>query len=273
MIRKEQGNNDAFFYCSLLLHFLLFMGFIISFDFKAPIPVLKNADQIIEARIFEEPKKPSKIIQDPVKKVAPPPKIVEPTPPPKVKEPPKVEPIIKKEAIAIPDPKLKKQKEDLIQKQLLADLQKQKLAEKKKQKQKAVEDALQKEMKALNEKNLLDAMQKEQKQIAEAEAAKMQGVVDKYKALILQAISQNWLIPGGVNKKLSAELMIRLAPGGLVLDAHVTRSSGDVALDRSAVAAVYKASPLPVPTDTSEFEPFRQFVLKVKPESIFAMSS
>ncbi len=272
MTTKTQGNNDAFFYYSLLLHILLLMGFIISFDFREPMPVLKNSDEIIEARVFEEPKKPSKIIQDPVKKAAPLPKVTQKEVAPK--DPPKViQPIVKKEAIVIPDQKIKKQKEDLIQKQLLADLQKQKVADKKKQKQKAFEDAIQKEMQAMNEKNLLDAMQKEQKQIADARAAKMQGVVDKYKALILQSISQNWLIPGGVNKKLSAELMIRLAPGGLVLNVQLTRSSGDTALDRSAVAAVYKASPLPVPTDSSEFEAFRQFVLKVKPESILALSS
>jgi colicin import membrane protein len=272
MMRQEPSHkNHAFFYYSLLLHFLLFTGLIVSFDWKHPMPVVKNSEQIIDARIWEEPKKPTKIIQEPVK-IAPPPKVEPVQTPPKL--PPKViEPIVKKEAVIIPDPKIKKQKEDLIQKQLLADMQKQKVTEKKKQKQKAVEDALQKEMQALNEKKLLDAMLKEQKQIAEATAAKMRGIVDKYKALILQAISQNWLIPGGVNKKLSAELIIRLAPGGVVLDVHVTKSSGDVALDRSATAAVYKASPLPVPTNSAEFEAFRQFVLKVKPESILASSS
>jgi colicin import membrane protein len=59
-----------------------------------------------------------------------------------------------------------------------------------------------------------------------------------------------------------------LAPGGVVLDVQVTRSSGDVSLDRSARDAVFKASPLPVPENASEFNQFRQFVLKVKPENI-----
>jgi colicin import membrane protein len=39
-------------------------------------------------------------------------------------------------------------------------------------------------------------------------------------------------------------------------------------LDRSARAAVFKASPLPVPKEPDAFEAFRQFILKVKPELI-----
>ena len=95
-----------------------------------------------------------------------------------------------------------------------------------------------------------------------------QGEVNKYKALIIQAISENWIIPPAANKKLFCELMIRIAPGGMVLDVQVTKSSGDPALDSSARSAVLKSSPLPVPKDADAFESFRQFVLKVKPENV-----
>ncbi|MCW5584401.1 MAG: cell envelope integrity protein TolA, partial [Gammaproteobacteria bacterium] len=94
------------------------------------------------------------------------------------------------------------------------------------------------------------------------------GQVNKYKALILQAISEHWVIPTQANKHLYCELMIRVAPGGMVLEVQVTRTSGDPSLDSSARAAVLKASPLPVPSDPGVFEAFRQFVLKVKPENI-----
>ncbi|HTM63541.1 MAG TPA: cell envelope integrity protein TolA, partial [Gammaproteobacteria bacterium] len=95
-----------------------------------------------------------------------------------------------------------------------------------------------------------------------------QGIVDKFTALIIQAISENWVVPPQANKKLYSELMIRLDKEGKVLDVTITKSSGDQALDGSARAAVFKASPLPVPPDDKEFEPFKQFVLKVKPENI-----
>ena len=97
----------------------------------------------------------------------------------------------------------------------------------------------------------------------------LQGVVDKYKALILQAISRQWLVPGGIDKEISCQLLIRLAPGGVVLDVQLVKSSGSSALDRSARDAVFKASPLPVPAESDVFESFRQFVLKVKPENVF----
>jgi colicin import membrane protein len=62
--------------------------------------------------------------------------------------------------------------------------------------------------------------------------------------------------------------MVRLGPGGVVLDVQTTKTSGDPSLDSSARAAVLKASPLPVPPNANDFEAFRQFVLKVKPENI-----
>jgi colicin import membrane protein len=64
--------------------------------------------------------------------------------------------------------------------------------------------------------------------------------------------------------------MIRLAPGGEVLQVSITKTSGDPSLDSSARAAVLKASPLPVPNDPALFAAFRQFALKVKPENILA---
>jgi colicin import membrane protein len=54
----------------------------------------------------------------------------------------------------------------------------------------------------------------------------------------------------------------------MVLDVQVTKTSGDPSLDSSARAAVLKASPLPVPSNPDEFDSFRQFALKVKPENI-----
>ena len=123
-------------------------------------------------------------------------------------------------------------------------------------------------LKTQSEASLRDHLLDENIKLQGQQSRQAQGVVDKYKALIIQAISEKWLVPPQSNKKLSSELLIRLAPGGMVLSVDVTKSSGDPALDSSARAAVLKASPLPVPNDTGAFEPFRQFVLKVKPENV-----
>jgi colicin import membrane protein len=98
--------------------------------------------------------------------------------------------------------------------------------------------------------------------------AKMAGEVDKYKALILNAIGQRWILPEHVESGLSSVFRIRLAPDGAVLDVSLSRSSGDPILDRSAQAAIFKASPLPVPNDPLIFDMFRDISLTVRPENV-----
>jgi colicin import membrane protein len=46
------------------------------------------------------------------------------------------------------------------------------------------------------------------------------------------------------------------------------RSSGDTLLDRSAQTAIFKASPLPVPSNVETFNLFRDISLTVRPEQV-----
>jgi colicin import membrane protein len=93
------------------------------------------------------------------------------------------------------------------------------------------------------------------------------GEVDKYKALIIDAISRRWILPENANSSMSSQFRIRLAPDGAVLEVSLIRSSGDAVLDRSAQSAIYKASPLPVPSDPDTFNLFRDISLTVRPEN------
>lgn len=104
--------------------------------------------------------------------------------------------------------------------------------------------------------------------IAKQKSQAIEGIVNKYKGLILEAISQNWLVPPGTNPKLSCQLFIELGNNGKVTNVRVMKSSGNSLLDRSAVAAVYKASPLPAPSDQEAYKAFKSFSLAVKPENI-----
>lgn len=101
-----------------------------------------------------------------------------------------------------------------------------------------------------------------------AKKAHIAGEVDKYKAMIVNAISRQWILPDNVDSGLSSQFRIRLAPDGAVLEVTLTRSSGDAVLDRSAQTAIYKASPLPVPTDPDTFDIFRDISLTVRPENV-----
>lgn len=89
--------------------------------------------------------------------------------------------------------------------------------------------------------------------------------VNRFKAMILQQIQQNWIVPQHV-EHLSCELKVELAPGGTVLNVTLLKSSGNDALDRSAINAINKASPLPTPTKSADFDAFRSFTITVKPE-------
>lgn len=151
------------------------------------------------------------------------------------------------------------QKQQLMEKQRLAEaLQKQKQEDvAKAQREAAAAAAAAKE--AQNKAQLAAQQQKR--------AAQMSGEVNKYKALIIQAISQHWILPEHVDRQLYSQFRIQLAPSGQVLSVSLIRSSGDPVLDRSAQAAIYKASPLPVPGDAEMFNLFRDISLTVRPES------
>ena len=252
------------FYLSLLLHGIVLSVLICSFDFGNSVPILQHSNKntkIINAMVVNASEKN---IPKPVKPVKP---VITPSPILTQKNITKPKP----DVIAISDKKQKKLAQKKLTEQLLADinknLNKKSDPPKSPKSPKSIANAFAKDMKYMKQ------MLQDQKQIAGAKAEATKGEVNKFKALILQTISQNWLIPGVVDKSLFAELLIRVAPGGVVLDVQLTKSSGDPGLDRSARAAVFKSSPLPVPKDSDAFEEFRQFVLKVKPENILSPDS
>jgi colicin import membrane protein len=136
------------------------------------------------------------------------------------------------------------------------------------------EQAEAEELKKVQEARRAELAKREAQEAAEKQAAasarraRVQGEVDKYKAMIINAISQRWILPENVNQNLSSKFRIRLASDGVVLEVNLIRSSGDPILDRSAQTAIYKASPLPVPSDPETFSLFRDISLTVRPENV-----
>jgi colicin import membrane protein len=120
------------------------------------------------------------------------------------------------------------------------------------------------------EKNIQQLLDQEMKSLAKQQinVARNAATTDKYRHLILQAIAQQWIIPPETNKHLETKLTVHLAPGGMVLEVIIVKSSGNPVLDRSAQTAVYKASPLPVPKNRGLFSTFQQINLTVRPEGI-----
>ena len=107
----------------------------------------------------------------------------------------------------------------------------------------------------------------EQQRQEAARAARARSAADKYKAVIRQKVSRNWSRPSGSESGLQCVVRVRLVPGGEVLQATVVRSSGNSVFDRSVENAVFKASPLPLPSDPDLFDYFREIEFVFSPEA------
>ena len=133
-----------------------------------------------------------------------------------------------------------------------AEAERNKKAEQEKQRKAEAERKKKAEAEAARRKEAEQALQA---QLAEEQA---QHALSQYIPHIQAKIQRNWLRPPGSSAGLSCMILVKLIPGGEVVDAKVVRSSGDPLFDRSVETAVLKASPLPLPQDTAMFKHFRE---------------
>ncbi len=92
-----------------------------------------------------------------------------------------------------------------------------------------------------------------QRAAARAAAAAARGVVSRYKALIEARVSAAWVaVPQ--SKGLHCIVRVRLIAGGQVVSARIVQSSGNSVFDRSVIAAIYNAAPLPVPHSATKLQ-------------------
>ena len=107
----------------------------------------------------------------------------------------------------------------------------------------------------------------EQERLATQRRSAMQRMIDEYVLYIQEKVQRSWIRPPSSGAGLSCTVEVRLIPSGEVIDAQIVRSSGNAAFDRSVEAAVFKASPLPVPPDAEVMEQFRSLRFEFKPGS------
>ena len=127
-----------------------------------------------------------------------------------------------------------------------------------------------------SEKNKLDAKQGGQRSGisgADQQAAREQAeqvastgrVVDEFTGKIQGKIKRNVVMPPNVPDDARAEFSVTLLPGGTVLSARLTKSSGNAAYDNAVERAILKSQPLPLPADVAMFNRFRELKLVFKP--------
>jgi colicin import membrane protein len=106
------------------------------------------------------------------------------------------------------------------------------------------------------------ALQRALAEEEEGAAVARSGVVDEYRALLVQTIERNWMRPPSARAGLQCTLYVTQAPGGTVVDVKLGACNGDQAVRESITTAVYRASPLPAPRDPRAFERRLEIVFK-----------
>lgn len=92
-----------------------------------------------------------------------------------------------------------------------------------------------------------------------------------YADAIRRRIEQHWSRPPSARNGMRCEITIAMVPNGRIVDVNIKTSSGNLAFDRSAVAAVKKVEVFPeakeIPIEVFDRH-FRKFTLAFQPEDL-----
>lgn len=132
----------------------------------------------------------------------------------------------------------------------------------------AAEDDLRRSLEE-EERQLVAAAAERDRQRREEEARqrRINDAMAKYVGLITGKVERHWIRPAESPSQFNCIVRVQLMPGGAVVRASVVKSCGSVMLDRSVESAVYKASPLPVPSEPEIFSAFKEIQFNFKPNS------
>lgn len=142
---------------------------------------------------------------------------------------------------------------------------KKKAAEEKKRKEEEAKRLAEEKRRAEEAKRLADELAAEEAELAAAAQARAdQSELARYTAAIMRQVSSNFVAPN-IGAGLKCTLLVRMIPGGQVVDAKVVKSSGNATFDRQAELAVRKASPLPVPDEPRLFQQMKEIQFEFDP--------
>ncbi len=251
----EDKTYQLSFILAIILHLVILLFLVAKF---APTKLhlsSKNSNNIIKAfTVANTPIKPE-ITQAPAK------------PPLLVKQPPKNDTPTR----SAPIPDLNKSNlQKLLNKKMLKE-QADELAELKKERKKQ-QKKLDKQNEQELQKQLKEQLASEQQELSNnqnnLQEEAMSGELNTQKSAIMQAISSRWIKPDNLLPSDFTNILIKLAPGGVVLDAKIISSTNNEAMDRSALAAILKSSPLPVTEDQKIFDQLRELSIVFRPEGL-----
>ena len=105
-----------------------------------------------------------------------------------------------------------------------------------------------------------------ERQIALEEAEQREKTIGRFIGKITEKIGRKFRPPPGFKAGMSCDIQVKILPGGEVDSVKIIKSSGNARFDRSVATAVYKASPLPTPSDVLLFQAFRSITMTFTPK-------
>ena len=266
----RDSHNIVPMFMAVLLHGLLVAAMLATFDFSSrkppPMPLLIKGTLVADSTI---------VLPPPVEKPAPP------------------EPVVDSatEQARLVAEEEKRRHDALIEQQRLDELRKQQQAEEQRKREEAArrqreqEARREREQEAELERRRVEAELQRQREVErqraenerlrrESEAAVLQDAINAedarlqamnsnemaaYRFALQQKVLRNWARPASARAGLDCLVQVRQSATGEVISARVVSCNGDAAVERSIEAAVYKASPLPLPDNAVLFDPNLRF--------------
>lgn len=253
---------------AVLLHVVIFGSMIMAYDYVRPTPFTPLAVQATLVTEVPETQPPPVVEPEP-----------EPEPEPIVEEPePEPEPDNSEELRRLAEEE-KRRQDALIEQERLEKLRQQEEEAERKRKEREEAERKRREEEE-KERRRIEAERKRQEDIQrqreenerlrrEMEAAERQAEIDAesdrlaavdsgelavYMAQIRQKIERNWSAPASAGAELKCSVRVRQVPGGEVVGVTILSCNGDEAVRRSVEAAIYRSSPLPVPSNPNLFD-------------------
>lgn len=234
---------------AILLHALLFTAMVVAFDFSVALrpvgPLSIKATLVTDSAVVI------------------PPSVEETQPEPE----PIVPDLAEQQRIAAEDEK--RRRDTLIEQQRLEKMRLQETETERKRLE--AERQRQADIERQREENERIRREQEARELQveiDAEDERLQairsGAREAYIFAIQQRVTRSWVKPASAQPGLECAVRVRQLPGGEVVSVTILSCNGDAAVQRSIEAAVFKASPLPEPSNLNIFE--RNLMLVFKPE-------
>lgn len=157
-----------------------------------------------------------------------------------------------------------KSEQDRVQEQVKQALAQKQAAERQAQ---TISQALE-EAQKIRAQKLAQAQEKAAKEARLIKERMVERQALQHTEVIRERVSGNWLMPFDYsNQDYSCEFLIKLSHSGDILDYSISKSSGNEDFDKSALQALLRASPFPMPKDPEVRKALSEFTFEFKPKT------